>query len=828
MAAKGPNFGNSGLNIKSGKRKTDFDDLMLAVTSEEEDYQYEMPEPELIQNNEVNLDNIDKETQDTVDLINQMIQKQNEEQEQEVQYVQVTPPVTQKEQEEQEEKKILQSKNKEIPYDPSKPFNQQQPRKITNQRRISEEIQEDKPLITNNDSVLSLEKEEEVEKTTNQTSVEKQEEPVIKGKSGGRLSRFKDNADTEPVKEEDIYTNDIEENAPEEEEEKEVAIKGRKAKKGKDKKAKKEPRPKKEGRKKEKKSKTKGKAKTTKNEDTVNTGSKKGNKLTPEKLQAKGFPRDYYDPTDMEIDPETGEADYFFNIEKTLRNKNMIWISKVIPMSTLDRLTYDKKPLDAYAKKQHEKAEKLNASTPEEQYQYENRKKIIKFLSATVCVLAVVFFILFSVLPSNNYDKALDFYAKEDWPNAFTAFTELGDYKNAKFYGKYSEGKVKLSEKKFDEAKADFTLLLDYQEYFERSIQDEIYNCDYQKAIKKYSESNFEEAMEIFATIPEYAEAKDYYYKAGYEIADNYYESGDYDKSLDAFFRVKAYSDATERLSELADQIYTTASNDYKNKEYSNALNNYQYLAKYNYKDSKSMIDQCNYRFGLDRYNNGEYEEARDLFSKVLLYKDSNAMYKECTYKIAKIEYAKSIEGALAEYSSISDYRDVPEILSDGVFSLYGEWTLTEMNGSKTTPVDFKFNKGGLFQTSKQVLYTAISTDATPIPYKWNGECYTTEDARYTLSAEYVDENTIKLTCADPEKSVEFTCVRKADYLTMLENNDKPEGEETEEQQEISKNQAITNIIQEYINKKTDGTLIIDEKEYNCPLIIQQINDNLN
>ena len=37
----------------------------------------------------------------------------------------------------------------------------------------------------------------------------------------------------------------------------------------------------------------------------------------------------------------------------------------------------------------------------------------------------------------------------------------------------------------------------------------------------------------------------------------------------DAFFRVKAYGDATERLSELADQIYTTASTDYNNKKYS-------------------------------------------------------------------------------------------------------------------------------------------------------------------------------------------------------------------------------------------------------------------
>lgn len=815
MATKGPNFGGSGINIKSGKQKTDFDDLMLAVTSEEDDSQYELPQPKSTQNEDANLD-IDKETQDTVDFINQMIQKQEQNQNnEEKQYIQVTAPVEEKKEESKNNTKILQSKNKEILYDPSKPFNQQQPRKITNQKRISEEIKEENLQITETEPTLSLEK-EEVKEVINQ------EPPLIKGNSEGRLSRFKDKPnDLEVVEDENIENNDIE---PEMEPIEEVAIKGKKAKKGKKEKPKKtnkEKATKKEGRKKTKGSKNK----ESETQDNVN---KKDKKLTPEKLQAKGFPRDYYDPTDMEIDPETGEADYFFNIEKTLRNKNMIWISKIIPMSTLDRLTYDKKPLDAYAKKQHETAQKLNNSTPEEQYQYENRKKIIKFLSVSVCVLAVIFFVLFSVLPSNNYDKALDFYAKEDWPNAFTAFTELGDYKNAKFYGKYSEGKIKLSEKKFDEAKADFTLLLDYQEYFERSIQDEIYNCDYQKAIKKYSESNFEEAMEIFATIPEYAEAKDYYYKAGYEIADNYYEAGEYDKSLDAFFRVKAYGDATERLSELADQIYTTASTDYNNKKYSDALNNYQYLAKYSYKDSKSMIDQCNYRFGLDKYNSGEYKEARDLFSKVLLYKDSNAMYKECTYKIAKVEYAKSIEGSLAEYSTISDYRDVPNILADSVFALYGEWTITEMNGSKTTPVDFKFNKGGLFQTSKQVLYTAISTDATPISYKWNGECYTTEDGRYTLSAEYVDEKTIKLTCSDPEKSVEFTCEKRADYLTMLDNIENPESEENVEEEAISKNQAITNILQEYINKKTDGTFIIDEKEYNCPLIIQQINDNLN
>ena len=143
MATKGPNFGGSGINIKSGKQKTDFDDLMLAVTSEEDDSQYELPQPKSTQNEDANLD-IDKETQDTVDFINQMIQKQEQNQNnEEKQYIQVTAPVEEKKEEPKNNTKILQSKNKDILYDPSKPFNQQQPRKITNQKRISEEIKEE-------------------------------------------------------------------------------------------------------------------------------------------------------------------------------------------------------------------------------------------------------------------------------------------------------------------------------------------------------------------------------------------------------------------------------------------------------------------------------------------------------------------------------------------------------------------------------------------------------------------------------------------------------------------------------------------------------------
>ena len=53
---------------------------------------------------------------------------------------------------------------------------------------------------------------------------------------------------------------------------------------------------------------------------------------------------------------------------------------------------------------------------------------------------------------------------QEDWDNAQTAFTEMGNYKNSKFYGKYSEAMTKLIAKDYDAAK-EFVFGEDIDEY---------------------------------------------------------------------------------------------------------------------------------------------------------------------------------------------------------------------------------------------------------------------------------------------------------------------------------------------------------------------------
>lgn len=790
MTSKGPSFGTGGFKVKEDKQSnTDFDALMQSILGEEaekEQPKFQEP-PKKKELTEEQKEELKKKDEETVNLLNQLTHNT-----QGPEFVQVTPPVVER---------PLPPVGKDthidvVKYniDITKPFNHQQPKKSVVQIKASENEE-----LNKQEQSLSLEKQEEPEQVV-EDLVEKTEskiEPTIQEPQEKIHKR-----------QEYLEKQRKEMEMAEEQEDVQEESSGRK--------------------KKNKKQKTKTKNKTVHNK-SKSKKEKKSKVSDEEMLAKKHFPKTYYDPTDAEIDPETGETDYFFNIEKTLRNSNMLWITKIIPLNTLDRLTYDKKIFDDYARRQHKKAEKLNASTAHEQYQYETRNKIFKALIGAGFAFICVLYVIFGIIPKNNYNNAIEFYNQEDWENAYTAFTELGNYKSSKFYSKYSEAMTKLLNKDYDGAKADFELLLDYQEYFTVSIQDAVYNCDYQKAINEYTNRNYEEAMKIFATISDYDDATTYYYKCGYEIADTYYENGEYDKALDAFFKVKAYEDSNERLSELADTIYSEAMNNYESGKYTEASEGFKFLSKYNYKESNSMISQCNYREGLNKYNDGNYEEARNLFSQVLTYKDSNAMYKECTYRIAKLKYSESIEDSLKEYSIIKEYRDVPTILKEGVFVIYGEWQITETNGTKSNPVDFKFNEGGLFQTTKNVPYVAISTEATPIQYKWDGSKYVTADGNYSITARAIDANTMVITCTEPSKSAEYTCVRKADYLTMLDNNNQNGDQPTQnpDNNDPSTNEQITQILQDYINKKTDGTVIVNEKEFNALLIIQQINDNL-
>lgn len=526
--------------------------------------------------------------------------------------------------------------------------------------------------------------------------------------------------------------------------------------------------------------------------------------VSKEKLVKLGYPKMYFDPTDAEFDPKTNKYNYFYNVEKTLRKNNLLWIRKIIPMHKLEKMTYDNSFLDAYADKQHTLALRLNSMTAEEQYRYELRKKTKRILFGFIFALSITIYFLFSKVPNNNYQGAIKLFEQKKWELSMKEFKDIGNYKDSTTYYIYARAKLKEDEKKFDEAIKDFESIKNKSQNIGINIEDEINEAIYLKGVHLYTNNNYEEAVKTFRKIKKYKESKEYINKSQYAIAENHYDKGEYKEALDIFYSLGRFSDSENRAKEIAEELYESASKKYKNNEYKKASELFKLLSRYEYRNSRNMVDQIVYKIGLDNYLDGNYVDARESFMSIKKYKDSDAMIKETTYNLAKKKYGDSISDSLEEFLKIRDYKDVPLFLNKGVFTLFGEWKIVEMNGTKSDEAIFRFTDKGLIESEEDILYAAISTEDNEISYEWDGKEYSALGGKYKISTERINGQTIKVKFKEGNNSVIFTCLEQKDYLTMMNKNTDTT---IEEQKEIDK---LVKLMQNYINKKTDGETIKD------------------
>lgn len=529
--------------------------------------------------------------------------------------------------------------------------------------------------------------------------------------------------------------------------------------------------------------------------------------ISQEKLIKKGFPKLYFDPTDAEFDDKTKKYNYFYNIEKTLRKNNMLWLTKIIPMNILIKLTYDNSLFDAYADRQHNLAVKLNSMGAEDQYRFELRRRTMRILCTFVILCGCVVYFLFSSLPNNNYGKAIKMFENKKWALSMQEFKNVGDFKDSTIYYNYANAKLNQGNKSYDKALEIFEKIKPYANNIDVDIEEDIKETKYLKGVDLYTQHKYNEAIKVLREVEKHKEASEYINKAQYAIAEAHYDKSEYKDALDIFYALGKFSDAQERSSTIAEELYKTAESNYNNGKYKAASENFILLSRYNYKNSKNMVNQVVYKIGLDEYLEGNFEKARDEFAKIIRYKDSDAMYKEATYNIAKRKYGNSIESSLEEFLKISDYKDVPVFLNRGVFTLFGEWKIVEMNGEKSDELTFKFTNGGKIESESEIMYAAISTEDDPIEYKWNGKEYEALDGVYKISTERINGQTINVTFKEGNNSVTFTCVEEKDYLSMMNKNSDTSIEDQE------KSDALTDLIQNYVNKKTDGETIAEQEK---------------
>lgn len=556
----------------------------------------------------------------------------------------------------------------------------------------------------------------------------------------------------------------------------------------------------------------------------------------------KGYPREYFDPTDAEVDEKDGKTYYYFNIEKTLRLHNWMFITKLFSLDKLEDWTYDNPRFDAIAQRQHNTAERLNNATPAEQYRHDQRNRFIKFGSVAAAVLMFVCLIFFHTIPSHRFENAMEHMAAEEYEEGYNILSSLGMKYDSFVYAKYAEGCLRLASardasagtagtetdeekrkkdisdaiEKYDGAKDCFEKLVPYAGHFtdlmgiskeeaEKKISDMVNECEYSKGRMLYQAKQFEQAASIFKNIHNYSDATENYYKTTYEIADDYYEKGDYFSAIDHFYQVASakYSDSEDRMKELAQELYDTALANYNRQKYEDAIETFAFLANYNYLDSEDLINKCKYNYALDFYKAGNYEKASENLAGILPYKDSIALKKDCTYRLGVIAYNNKPVDSIRYFNSIRGFRNADQILDSDNLVLFGEWEITELNGTPITQTTFTFSGNGLFKTtSANIVGTAISTDSTEYPYRWNGHGYETEveGVKYVMEMKISNSREITLTCSNDGKEHSYTCRRLKTYLEMVNSGmEKEEGDGN-----LSLNDKLKIIIGQYIKKKTD------------------------
>ncbi len=560
-------------------------------------------------------------------------------------------------------------------------------------------------------------------------------------------------------------------------------------------------------------------------------------KLTQKQMDIIGhlYPKEYYDASDVEIDDKDGKEYVYFNIQKTLRKNNMLFITKIIPIGKLEKFTYDNDMLDKLAGKQHEKAVMLNSLTPKEQFLYDKETKKKRFLTAIGTFAAIGVLMVGVVIPNIKFNSAINLMYNKQYELAYTKLVPLGNKYDAAIYTKFCEGNAFLNAgkelsagsagqetqqennvekaiEKYNSAKECFKLIEGYGNYFTEYLEmsEEDANAlithlktdaDYNMAIMLYQNKKYEDSAAIFKEIHEYEEATSYYYKCIYEQADDLYEGNDLFGALAKYYIVAeaSYGDSAETMKNIAQSIYDEATVAYKTGDYELAIENFAFLAQYEFLDSEDMIFKCRYKYALDFFHEKRYEKAIFYLEDIEEYKDAAAIKKECIYKLGTIAYNQRPVDSIIYFNSIPKYKNTDEILQSANLTLYGEWNIIELDGNAIQETTFKFNGDGLFFTSSaNVLGVEISTDATQYKYTWKENAYVSEDGDYKIKIEITTKDDINMICSSKDSSYIYRCIRTAGYLDM-------EGitEEEKEEHELSMNEQLALLIQEYIDKKT-------------------------
>ena len=111
---------------------------------------------------------------------------------------------------------------------------------------------------------------------------------------------------------------------------------------------------------------------------------------------------------------------------------------------------------------------------------------------------------------------------------------------------------------------------------------------------------------------------------------------------------------------------YKKATKLYNNGEWDEAIEIFESLGSY--EDSEDMVNVCNYEKATELYENGEYGEAIKIFSDLSGYSDSTEMIAKCKWSLF-VDYIQ--KNKKLEYNADSSYTVTIEADGDNIIAYY-------------------------------------------------------------------------------------------------------------------------------------------------------------
>lgn len=432
------------------------------------------------------------------------------------------------------------------------------------------------------------------------------------------------------------------------------------------------------------------------------------------------YPKHIEPPVDMEYNRETRDMEAFFNIVKYAKYHKMDGVFKKFPhlQLKLDEMTANNAFLAEYADRLYERLDTYNRMSPSEQFQKDLKITFRRSIYGTVAILIMLGLLIGLGLPKIFVMNADRQFSNGNYVEAYKSYDNApGIY--AERMKELSKMNIYIQEHEFDEAKKvaeSLTGLTISGKYPTDQLVNHVY---YEKAQYYKSKKIWHESAVAYTQSSDYLDSQKQLIDVGHKAYDQLLEDKNWKRIIEIFVYLVGYQDSEEIMLQAMEQYYQEGLLLYNNGDFKESHKVFEFLSKYNYKNSNTMTMETQYQDALTFYSNQQFDEAISILEKITTYKDSNALLKESYYSMAILHVVSEPREALQYLLKAYNYKEANTLLQSGSIIPYGDWKVTEVNSSAINATSLIFNLENQVVLSDKTIPEIASQFDVLIPYQF-------------------------------------------------------------------------------------------------------------